>query len=52
MKLSQNQNQFSDFFSAFPESTSNLDYLEKKDESQRLFVLEIIDCKKRGYLNG
>ena len=52
MLLSQNQTIFSIFFSAFPESPKNLKYFEKKDEPQRWFVSEIIDCKKRGYLNA
>ena len=38
--------------SAFAEATSNLEYFEKKDEPQRLFVSEIIDSKERGYLNA
>ena len=42
---------FSEFFSAFPESTKNLEYSEKKGEPWKLFVSEIIDCKKQGYLN-
>ena len=28
------------------------EYFEKKEEPQRWFVSEIIDCKKRGYLNA
>ena len=52
MPLSLNQKIFSDFFSAFTESTSNLKYFEEKDEPQRLFVSEIIDCKMRGYFNA
>ena len=51
MLLSPNQKTFAQFFSASPESTKNLKYFEKKDEHPRLFVSEIIDCKKRGYLN-
>ena len=27
-------------------------HFETKDEPQRLFVSEIIDCKMRGYLNA
>ena len=27
-------------------------YFEKKDEPQRLFCSEIIDCKRLGYLNA
>ena len=48
MQLSQNQKIFSEFFSALPESTKNLEYFEKKDEPQRLFVFEIINCKRWG----
>ena len=43
---------FSKFLAAFPESTQNFIYFEKKDGLQRLFLSEIIDCKKRGYLNA
>ena len=35
MILSQNQKQFSQFFSAFPESTINLEYFQKNVEPQR-----------------
>ena len=47
MQLSPNQKIFSEFRSAFPESTFNLEYFQKKDEPQRLFVSEIIDYKER-----
>ena len=50
-QLSQNQKMFSDFSSAFPKSTLNLEYFETEDEPQRLFISEILDCKKPGYLN-
>ena len=52
MKLSRNQKVFSEFFSAFAKYTENLQYFVKQDESQRLFLSEIIDCKNRGYLNA
>ena len=52
MLLSQNQKIFFQFFSAFPESISNLQYFEEKYEPQRLFVSGILDCKNRGYLNA
>ena len=52
MLLSQNQKIFFQFFSAFPESISNLQYFEEKNEPQRLFVSGILDCKNRGYLNA
>ena len=52
MQLSQNRKIFSEFFSALVQSTSNLEYFEKKDDPQRLFVSKIIDFKKRSYLNA
>ena len=52
MQLYPNQKIFSQFFSPFPEFTSNFEYFEKKDEPGRLFVSEIIDYKKRCYLNA
>ena len=52
MLLSQNQKIFFQFFSPFPESISNLQYFEEKDEPQRLFFSGILDCKNRGYLNA
>ena len=52
MLLCQNQKIFSQLFPAFLESTLNLNYFETKDEPQRLFVYEIIDWKKGGYLNA
>ena len=50
MQLSPNQKLFPEFFYAFPEFKSKPDHFEKKDEPQRLFVSEIIDCKKPSYL--
>ena len=41
-----------EFFFPFAESTWNLEYFERKDEPQSLFVSEIKDCKKRSYLNA
>ena len=52
MQLSQNQKLFTHFFPAFPKSTYHLEHFEKEDEPQRIFVSEIIDCKKPGYLNA
>ena len=46
MSLSQNQKIFLDGFSAFPKSIQNLKYFEKKDEAERPYHSEIIDCKK------
>ena len=51
MQLSQNQKIFAQFFCAFKKSTSNLKHFEEEeDDPQRLFVSEIIVCKKRSYL--
>ena len=35
MHLCQNQKMFSEFYPAFPEPTSNLEYFEKIDEPQK-----------------
>ena len=51
MRLPQNQKKVSGFFSAFPESTYNLEYFLKKVEAQRGYPSEIIDWKMRSYLN-
>ena len=52
MQLSPKPKLFSQFFSAFPKSFSNLKYLEKNDDPQNCSILEIIDYKKHAYLNG
>ena len=36
---------------AFLKSTLNLEYFEKKDQSQSLGITEIINCKTTSYLN-
>ena len=38
-------------FIAFLKSTLNVEYLEKKDQSQSLTITEIINCKTGSYLN-
>ena len=48
--ISQSQ-PFSGFFMAFLKSTLNLEYFEKKDQSQSLGITEIITCKTTSYLN-
>ena len=52
MHLSTNQKIFSWFFYAFPGSTSNMEHVWEKDELWRLFVSQIINYKKLGYLNA
>ena len=49
--LSQKQNTFSGFFIAFLEWAWNLEHFQKKDEYPNLIISEIIDSKRRGYLN-
>ena len=39
------------FFIAFVKSTLNLEYFEKKDQSQTLNINESINCKTGSYLN-
>ena len=39
------------FFIAFLKSALDLEYLEKKDQSQSLTITEIINCETGSYLN-
>ena len=39
------------FFIAFLKSTLNFEYLEEKDQSQRLSFTKIINCETGSYLN-
>ena len=52
MQLSRYRKTFSQFFSSFPKSTSNFEHFPKKDEPRRLFVSEILACKRQDYLNA
>ena len=52
MQLSQNQKNFSQFFSVFPESTYNSEYFQKKVDTYKRFLTEIIDWKERSYLKA
>ena len=52
MQLCPNQKIFVPFFYPFSKSKKNWECFEKKDEPQRLFRSEIIDCKKESYLNA
>ena len=49
--LSQKQKTFSEFFIAFLKCAWNLEHFPKKDEYPSLIISEIIDAKRRGYLN-
>ena len=48
---SRNQKIFSGFFIAFLKCAWNLEHFQKKDEYPSLIISEIIDAKRRGYLN-
>ena len=49
--LSQNQKTFSWFFIAFLKCAWNLEHFPKKDKYPSLIISELIDAKRRGYLN-
>ena len=49
--LSQKQNTFSGFFIPFLKCAWNLQHFLKKDKYLSLIISEIIDAKRRGYLN-
>ena len=47
----QKQNTFSGLFNDFLKCAWNLEHFQKKDEYPSLIISEIIDAKRRGYLN-
>ena len=49
--LSQKQNTFSGFFIAFLKFAWNLEHFETKYKYPSLIISELIDAKRRGYLN-
>ena len=49
--LSQKQKTFSGTFNNFLKCVWNLEHFQKKDEYPSLIISEIIDAKRRGYLN-
>ena len=49
--LSQKQQTFSRFFNAFLKCAWNLEHFQKRHEYPSLIISEIIDAKRRGYLN-
>ena len=49
--LSKKQKFFSGFFITFLKFAWNLEHFQKKDEYPSLIISEIIDAKRRGYLN-
>ena len=48
--ISETENFFS-IFIPFLKSTLNLEYFERKDQSQSLRIREIINCETGSYLN-
>ena len=48
MQLSQKQKAFPLFFLAFSKSTLNFAHFQKKDDTPRLFISEIMHSGKRG----
>ena len=51
MQISRKLKSFSEFYIAFLKSTLNLEYFERKDQSQSLSITEITNCKTGSYLN-
>ena len=49
--LSQKQKTFSGFFIVFLKCAWNLEHFQKEEEYPSLIISEIIDAKRRGYLN-
>ena len=50
-QLSKKLKMFSDVSTVSLKTTLNFDHCEKKDERHRLCISEVIDGKKRGYVN-
>ena len=51
MQISRKLKTFSEFSIAFLKSTLNLEYFERKDQSQILSIKEIINFETGSYLN-
>ena len=51
MQISRKLKTFSGFFIAFPKSTLNLEYFQKKNQSHSLSFTESSNCKTGSYLN-
>ena len=49
MQISPKPKTFSQFFIASMKFTLNSEYFEKKDQSHRLSITEIIDCETGSY---
>ena len=51
MQISLKMKTCSRLFIAFLNSTLNLEYFEKKDQSQSLSITETVNCERGSYLN-
>ena len=51
MQISRKPKIFFGFFIAFLKSTLNLEYFERKDQSDSLSITEIINCERGSYVN-
>ena len=51
MMISRKRKTFSEFVIAFLKSTLNLEYFERKDQSQSSSITEIINFETASYLN-
>ena len=51
MQISRKLKTFSGLFIAFLKSPLNLEYFQRKDQSHRLSIIEIINCETGSYLN-
>ena len=49
--LTQERETFSQLFVEFLKCAWNLEHFQKKDEYPSLIISELIDAKRRGYLN-
>ena len=52
MQVSKKPKIFWNNFVMLLESTLNFEHFEKKNDPQSLSIFEILDCKRRGYLNA
>ena len=51
MQISRKTEKFFPIFYCVSKSTLNLEYFEKKDQSQSLSITEVINCETGSYLN-
>ena len=51
MQLSNKQTSFSDFFLSFLEFASTFQHFQVKDDPDSLYILDIADWERYGYIN-